>query len=85
MTDRQLRRLSRGELVDIIYTLQLQQQKLQKENDELRTALENRQLRVEKAGSLAEAAIAVSGVMEAAQRAADLYLASLGVKKEENP
>ena len=85
MTDRQLRRLSRGELVDIIYTLQLQQQKLQKENDELRTALENRQLRVEKAGSLAEAAIAVSGVMEAAQRAADLYLASLGVKKEESP
>lgn len=85
MTDRQLRRLSRGELVDIIYTLQLQQQKLQKENDELRTALENRQLRVEKAGSLAEAAIAVSGVMEAAQRAADLYLASLGVRKEESP
>lgn len=82
MTDRQLRRLRREELVDIIYTLQLQQQRLKEENASLRAALDSRRLQVEKAGSLAEAALAVSGVLEAAQQAADVYLASLGAAKE---
>lgn len=82
MTDRQLRRLRREELVDIIYTLQLQQQRLKEENAALRAALDSRRLQVEKAGSLAEAALAVSGVLEAAQQAADVYLASLGAAKE---
>lgn len=82
MTDRQLRRLRREELVDIIYTLQLQQQRLREENASLRAALDSRRLQVEKAGSLAEAALAVSGVLEAAQQAADVYLASLGAAKE---
>ena len=81
MTDRQLRRLRREELVDIIYTLQLRQQRLERENAELRAALQTRQLRVEQAGSLAEAALAVTGVLEAAQQAADVYLASLGATK----
>ena len=80
MTDRQLRHLRREELIDIIYTLQLRQEQLQKENASLRAELETRQLRV--AGSLAEAALAVSGVLEAAQRAADIYLTSLGISKE---
>lgn len=82
MTDRQLRRLRREELVDIIYTLQLQQQRLKEENASLRAALDSRRLQVEKADSLAEAALAVSGVLEAAQQAADVYLASLGAAKE---
>lgn len=82
MTDRQLRHLRRDELIDIIYTLQLRQEQLQKENASLRAELETRQLRVEKAGSLAEAALAVSGVLEAAQRAADIYLTSLSISKE---
>lgn len=82
MTDRQLRRLRREELVDIIYTLQLQQQRLKEENASLRAALDSRRLQVEKVGSLAEAALAVSGVLEAAQQAADVYLASLGAAKE---
>lgn len=82
MTDRQLRHLRREELIDIIYTLQFRQEQMQKENAALRAELETRQLRVEKAGSLAEAALAVSGVLEAAQRAADIYLTSLGISKE---
>ena len=68
--------------MDIIYTLQLQQQRLKEENASLRAALDSRRLQVEKAGSLAEAALAVSGVLEAAQQAADVYLASLGAAKE---
>lgn len=50
--------------------------------DELIDIIYTLQLRVEKAGSLAEAALAVSGVLEAAQRAADIYLTSLGISKE---
>ena len=76
MTDRQLRHLRREELIDIIYTLQLRQEQMQKENAALRAELETRQLRVE------EADLAVSGVLEAAQRAADIYLTSLGISKE---
>ena len=43
----------------------------------LRRQLEDRRIRLEKTGSIAEAALALSGVFEAAQKAADLYIQSV--------
>ena len=70
MKEKDLRRLSRKDLVDIIY-------RLQKENEELHRQIEDRTIRIGEAGSIAEAALAVNRVMEAAQAAAEDYLHSI--------
>ena len=71
MTDQELRRLSRADLIDIIYTLQ--QQKEQAEQQLAQAQLQDRQLRLANASSIAEAALSLNGVFDAAQ-AADQYL-----------
>ncbi len=76
MTDRKLRHLSRTELVDIIYELQKRNEEKDAQIRELQAALEDRTIRISKAGSIAEAAISINRVLEAAQAAADQYLAS---------
>ena len=76
MTDKDLRRLSRAELLDILYEQRKRYEDSLAENQALRQQLEDRTLRIASAGSIAEAAIQVNGVFEAAQAAADQYLAS---------
>ena len=76
MTDKDLRHLSRAELLDILYEQQKRYEDSLAENQALRQQLEDRTLRIASAGSIAEAAIQVNGVFEAAQAAADQYLAS---------
>jgi len=51
--------------------------RLNSENKSLSLKLEERQLQVENTGSLAEAAVMVTGVMKAAQDAANLYLENI--------
>lgn len=82
MTDKEFRRLSRADLIEIIYTLQKSERTLQEENENLRQQLEERRIAISKAGSIAEAAIALSGVIEAAQDAADQYLLEIRAKQE---
>ena len=77
MDDKEFRKLRREDLIEIIYQYQRRDQKLTQENEMLRRQLEDRRIRLQKAGSIAEAAMALSGVFDAAQKAADLYLQSL--------
>ncbi len=77
MTDRELRHLSRADLIDIIYELQKQSDEKDAQMQKMRAALEERTLRISNAGSIAEAALSINGVFEAAQAAADQYLASI--------
>ena len=77
MDDKEFRKLRREDLIEIIYQYQRRDQKLTAENEMLRRQLEDRRIRLQKAGSIADAALALSGVFEAAQKAADLYLQSL--------
>ena len=74
MTDKELRKLSRAELIDILFELQTQNENLTAENQELAAQLESRQLQITEAGSIAEAALRLNGVFEAAQAAADQYV-----------
>ena len=71
MTDREFRRLTREDLLDIIYELQQKTQRLEQENETIRKQLSDRTVKLENAGSIAEAALALNGVFEAAQAAAD--------------
>ena len=74
ITDRELRRLSRKDLVEIIYQYQEREQELMSENKKLQEALEDRRLHAKEIGSIAEASLVVNGVFEAAQAAADQYM-----------
>ena len=74
MTNKELRKLSRAELIDILFELQTQNENLTAENRELAAQLESRQLQITEAGSFAEAALRLNGVFEAAQAAADQYV-----------
>ena len=74
MTDKEFKRLSRSQLIDIIYQLQLKQEELTAENEKLSKALADKRLRVSKAGNIAEAALEIHNVMQAAQDAATHYL-----------
>ena len=77
MTDNELRRLSRGELIEIIYELQKQQSQLEEQLHAAQDALNDRNIPLKNAGSIAEAALQLNGVFEAAQAAADQFLASV--------
>ena len=68
MTDKDLRRLSRAELLDILYEQRKRYEDSLAENQALRQQLEDRTLRIASTGSIAEAAIQVNGVFAAAAR-----------------
>lgn len=73
MTDKELRRLRREDLLQILIA---QQRRLDEQADALKRAeeaLARRDVAVAEAGSLAEAALRLNGVFEAAQAAADQY------------
>ena len=77
MTDKEFKRLRRAQLIDIIYQLQLKQEELTAENEKLSKALADKRLRVSKAGNIAEAALEIHNVMQAAQDAAAHFDLSL--------
>ena len=81
MTDQELRRLSRADLIDIIYTLQQQKEQAEQQLAQAQAQLQDRQLRLANAGSIAEAALSLNGVFDAAQ-AADQYLQAVRQAKE---
>lgn len=76
-TEKDLRRLSRKDLIDIIYELRKQEQVLREELEQARQALDQRDILLAESGSIAEAALKLNHVFEAAQAAADQYLQSV--------
>ena len=74
MTDRQLRRLSRGELLDLLLVQQEEIERLQAELEAANQKLADRRVRLARAGDLASASVALTSLFEEAQRAADIYL-----------
>lgn len=77
MADRELRRMHRAELIEIIYALKQSEDQLKAQNAALTAQLQDRQLRLESAGSIAQAALELNNVFAAAQAAADDYLHSV--------
>lgn len=83
MNENKLRKLSRSELIEIIYQYQLNLEELEKENKQLKQELEDKRIRIHNAGSLAEAVLGINNVMEAAQNAANMYLDEIQAMKRE--
>ena len=78
MTDKELQRLRRSELLEILLVQQKQIDSLKEELADAKEQLAERKIAIEKSGSIAEAALKLNGIFEAAQRAADQYLYSIG-------
>ncbi len=84
MADKELKQMNRSELIEIIYQYRIQVDELMAQVRNLTDALNERCLRMEKSGSIAEAAISVNKVFEAAQQAAEQYLYSIKTVNEES-
>lgn len=77
MTDKELKRLKRTELLEMLLKVSKENEALRQQLDEANKKLEDRQIIMANAGSIAEAALQINGVFDAAQKAADQYLASV--------
>ena len=75
--EKELRKMSRVELIEIIYALEQSEEKLQKEKEELENQLSERRILLSEAGSIAEAAMGLSRIFQTAQETADQYLNSV--------
>ena len=69
MTDKELKRLSRGELLEMLIQQSKELERLRKQLDAAESALQNREIAITNAGSIAEAALQLNGVVTAAQDA----------------
>ena len=74
MTDRELRKLSRRDLLELLIQQDEEMEALKERLKEAEYKLESRTIAIDTAGSIAEASVSISGVFEAAQDAAARYL-----------
>ena len=74
MTDRELKTLSRRALLEMLLELTKENDRLREELTQAQSRLESRDILLRNAGSVAEAALHLNGVFQAAQEAADQYL-----------
>lgn len=77
MTDKELRRLSRSELLEMLIAQAAENDKLKTKLEQAEAQLRNRRIAIDKAGSLAEAALSLNGVFQAAEAAAQQYLENI--------
>ena len=83
MTDRELKKLSRNELLDMLIYQAEENKKLRDELEAARLELLKREIAIEKSGSLAEASMYMSNLFDSADRAAKIYLENIERKKRE--
>lgn len=74
MAERELRKLSRLDLLELLLRQMEENERLRAELEQAQRQLESRELMIENAGSIAQASLQISRVFEAAQMAADVYL-----------
>ncbi|MBS6558927.1 MAG: hypothetical protein KH355_01490 [Clostridiales bacterium] len=77
MTNKELRKLSRVALLEMLVEMGKKNEALQAENELLRQRQEDREIRIQNAGSIAKAALELNKVFEDAQAAADQYLLNI--------
>lgn len=82
MTAKELKHLSRNDLLEMLLALSKENDQLRRQLDQATKALEDRQIRIQEAGSLAEASLQLNGVFEAAQAACEQYAENLRYRSE---
>jgi hypothetical protein len=77
MTDKELHKLKRAELLEIMLAQSSEIEKLRGELEAAEEKLKSRELEIAESGSIAEAALRLNHIFEDAQAAADLYLENI--------
>ena len=83
MTERELRKLRRAELLEMLKAQMRENEELKEQIMTLIDQVNNRKIMLSEAGSIAEAALEVNKVIDAAQKAGDQYLENLARLNEE--
>ena len=73
MTDRQLRKASRTDLLKLLLEQRKETEALRQQIDQLQEQLRQRQITIDQSGTLAEAALKLSGIFDAAETACQYY------------
>ena len=81
MISKEMKKLNRRELVDIIYQMKKNEQQMQEEIATLQASLQDKRIRVSSVGSIAEVAVEITQVFSVAQETADLYLQEIACMK----
>lgn len=74
ISEKELHRLTRGELLEIILNQRQELERIAGELKEAKAQLNDRNLRIRQSGSIAEASLALTNIFNEAQKAADIYL-----------
>lgn len=86
MSDRKsramLKKLSRQDLLEMLIAEEKRLEALEKELAEVKAELADRKIKINNSGSIAEAALKLNGLFEAAQAAADQYLENVKLQTE---
>ncbi len=77
LSAKELKRLSRLDLMELLLKEVRKNQELEARNAELEEKLKSREILLSDAGNIAEAALRLNGIFETAQKAADDYLANV--------
>ena len=83
MTEKDLKKLNRYQLLELLIIQTQRADKLQMKLEEVEKQLNEKDLKMASLGSIAEASLQVGGVFQAAQAAADLYIDAAKKKAEE--
>ena len=83
MTDKELRKLHREDLLQILISQQRQIDELTAALEDSENALNDKKIALEESGNIAEAALRLSGIFETAQQAADQYTAEVRARADE--
>lgn len=82
MNEKELQKMNRRQLLELLLQQTEKMEQLEAQVDGLNRKLQSRVLLEEKAGSIAEAALKLNGVFNAAQAAADQYLNNIKLLSE---
>ena len=82
MTEKELKKLKKIDLLEMLLAQSRELESLQERLEKAEKQLQDRKIILEKAGSIADAALQLNGVFEAAQMAAEQYLDSLAYLAE---
>lgn len=74
MVEKELRKLSRLQLLELLVIQAEENENLKKQLEELKNKRIEETIQISNLGSIAEASVQISGVLNAAQEAADLYM-----------
>ena len=74
MTDKELKRLNRAELLQLLMNQSVEIEQLQAKVEELTEQVQRQEITCQNVGSMAEAALALGGVFQAADQAAQKYI-----------